>query len=37
MAKADETLLAGLWTVGMKIPDLVRKVSGRVPLRVVQA
>ena len=28
MAKADETLLAGLWTVGMKVPALVRKVAA---------
>ena len=33
----DEKLLSELWTVGMKVPDLVRKVKGRVPLRAVQA
>ena len=30
-------LLSELWTVGMKVPDLVRKVQRRVPLRTVQA
>jgi hypothetical protein len=30
-------LLDSLWTVGMKVPDLVRKVKRRVPLRAVQA
>ena len=34
---AQETLLAGLWEVGMKVPALVRTVAGRVPLRTVQA
>ena len=33
----DDELLSELWTVGMKVPDLVRKVKGRVPLRAVQA
>ena len=33
----DEKLLSELWTVGMKVPDLVRKVARRVPLRAVQA
>ena len=38
MARAEqEQLLAELWTVGMKVPDLVRKVQRRVPLRTVQA
>jgi hypothetical protein len=37
MATAEqEQLLAELWTVGMKVPDLVRKVQRRVPLRTVQ-
>ena len=33
----QEQLLGTLWSVGMKVPDLVRKVQGRVPLRDVQA
>ena len=33
----QEELLSKLWTVGMKVPDLVRKVKRRVPLRAVQA
>ena len=33
----DEKLLSELWSVGMKVPALVRKVAGRVPLRAVQA
>ena len=33
MAPADEKLLSELWSVGMKVPALVRKVAGRVPLR----
>jgi len=33
----QEQLLAELWTVGMRVPDLVRKVKRRVPLRAVQA
>ena len=37
MAPADEKLLSELWSVGMKVPALVRKVAGRVPLRAVQA
>ena len=38
MATAEqEQLLAELWTVGMRVPDLVRKVRRRVPLRTVQA
>ena len=32
----QDKLLAELWTVGMKVPDLVRKVQRRVPLRTVQ-
>ena len=32
----QQQLLTELWTVGMKVPDLVRKVQRRVPLRTVQ-
>ena len=32
-----DKLLSELWTVGMRVPDLVRKVQRRVPLRAVQA
>ena len=33
----QEQLLSELWSVGMRVPDLVRKVKRRVPLRAVQA
>ena len=33
----QDQLLSELWTMGMKVPDLVRKVRRRVPLRAVQA
>ena len=33
----QEKLLTELWSVGMRVPDLVRKVKRRVPLRTVQA
>ena len=36
MEPDQEKLLSELWTVGMKVPALVRKVAGRVPLRDVQ-
>ena len=36
MAPDHEKLLSELWSVGMKVPALVRKVAGRVPLRDVQ-
>ena len=33
MEPDQEKLLSELWSVGMKVPALVRKVAGRVPLR----